>query len=478
MLNERQQILSAIEIADGLAVTPTSNDASLIYEPDCDDDVTFLERRPAGSTLSQAPDPAGLTLRRNTFKSDFRGSGVVTTAPEWGKHCKASAMREMALVRLPLTGVSSTEQYTVGEIVYQGASVAAATAIGICLTHLRGADGSILVATLAGTWAAATTIGRSCAASATAGTPVTADQGFGYVPDSLRLLSISVASWTPGAPAAAAIGAVMQVTRGGFVVGAIQVIDAGAGGTWATTIQAVLLYGEIADTDVLTDGTTSGTINDDPVQIRTPSLTIWNNLDGFLRKTAGSRGTFTLGGEAGGPLVFSWDFLGKAESHSAALPVATGALGATRPPRLFGAFVGLRSGAQFYRMPVKRLELNLANTVGPREDANAAGGSIGTVVTARRPVISIEVEQVGMAFDVLGMRNAESEVALGAVLGGDGTGTYAGRTAGNTCVLAAPNLQVKQVKPGNSNGIATWQIDAEPKKFQDAGDDEVVLAMF
>lgn len=478
MLTERQQLLSKIEIADGLAVTPTGSDATLIYEPDCDDDVTFLERRPAGATLSQASDPAGLTLRRNTFKSDLRGSGSVGTVPEWGKHCQASAMRQVNLVRLDMTGVSSTEQYTVGEIVYQGASVAAATALGICMTHLRGADGTILVAPIAGTFAAATTIGRSCAASATAATPVTSGEGFGYLPDSLRLLSISVASWTPSAPALSTVGAVMQVTRGGFVVGAIQVIDAGSGGTWATSIQAVLLYGDIADTDVLTDGTTSGTIDDDPVQIRTPSLTLWNNLDGFLRKTAGARGTFTLAGDSGAPLMFSWDFLGKAEAHNSALPVATGALGATRPPRLFGAFVGLRFGAQFYRMPVKRLELNIANTVGPREDANAAGGSNGTVVTARKPVISIEVEQVGMAFDVLGMRNSEAEVALGAVLGGDGTGTYAGRTAGNTCVLAAPNLQIKQVKPGSSNGIATWQIDAEPKKFQDAGDDELVLAVF
>jgi hypothetical protein len=480
MLIERQQILGKIETSDGVPVTPSASDAVLIYDPECDDDVSFLERRPSGSTLSQQFDPAGLTMRRNTFKTDLRGSGAPGTAPEWAKFALASAMQQRSLVLMALTSVSNTEHFMPGEIVWQGSTYATATAVGICVTYLKGVDGSILVVPISGTFAAGTVNGLGSLSVATAGTPTTSGVGFGYVPDSQRVVSVTVDAWSPGAPAIAAVGAVLLVLRGVFVVGAIQVLDAGAGPNWAITFTASLLFGEIADVDNLVSAELGilAAVDGEPIQTRTPSLTIWNNLDGFLRKTAGSRGTFTLEGDAGGPLVFSWDFLGKAVSHSAALPVATGALGSTRPPRLFGAFAAFLYGSQMFRLPVKRIALNQANTVGPREDANAAGGSQGTFVTARRPTLSVEVEMAGMAWDALGFRNNETQVGFAAVLGGNGSGTFAGRTAGNTLVLAAPNCQLKQARPGNSNGVATWQLELEPKKVLDAGDDEVILAAY
>lgn len=482
MLIERQQILAKIETSDGVAVTPSSSDAVLIYDPECDDDVSFLERRPAGATLSQQFDPAGMTLRRNTFKTDFRGSGAVGTAPEWAKFATASAMQQKNLVSLPLTSVSATEHFMVGEVIWQGSTYATATAIGICVTYLKATDGTILVMPISGTFAAGTINGLSAYGVATAGTPTTSGVGFGYVPDSQRIISVTVDAWAPGAPVIAAVGAVLLVLRGVFIVGAVQVISAGSGANWDTTFEGVLLFGECADADNLVSDSLPvlAAVDGDPIQTRTPSLTIWNNLDGFLRKTAGSRGTYTLEGDAGGPLVFSWDFLGSAQSHSAALPVATGALGSTRPPRLFRAYVGLISGnpGQFFRLPCKRVALNGANTVGPREDSNAAGGSLGTFVTARKPTLSVEVEMVGMAWDPMTFRNNGTSIGFGAVLGGDGTGTFAGRTVGNTLVLAAPACQIKAARPGNSNGVATWQLELEPKKVLDAGDDEIVLAMF
>lgn len=482
MLTERQQILAKLEVSDGVGVPPSSTDAVLIYEPECDDDVSFLERRPAGSTLSQQFDPAGLTLRRQTFKSDFRGSGAVGTAPEWAKFASASAMRQQNLVSMALTGISATEHIMPGEVVWQGSTYATATAVGVCVTYLKGADGTILVAPISGTFAAGAINGLSATAAATAGTPTTSGVGFGFTPDSQRVISVTVDAWSPGAPVIAAVGAVLLVLRGVYVVGAVQVLAAGGGANWATTIDVSLLFGEMADGDNLVSDTLPvlAAVTGTPVQTRTPSLSIWNNLDGFLRKTAGARGTFSLAGDAGGPLVFSWDFLGSAQAHLAALPIATGALGSTRPPRLFGAFVGLISGnpGQFFRMATKRVELNMANTVGPREDANAAGGSRGTFVTARKPTISVEVEMVGMAWDPLTFRNAGTSIGFAAVIGGDGTGTYAGRTAGNTLVLAAPACQIKKASPGNSNGVATWQLELEPKKVLDAGDDEIVLAAF
>lgn len=480
MLIRKTQILAGVEVSDGVAVALTGADAVTVYDPDAaDDDVNFLDRKPAGQTLSRDNTPPGLTVRSNKFKSDFRGSGAVGTAPEWAKFARGSAMRQVNLVSMAMTGISSSEQYTVGELVYQGASLAAATAIGVCLTHQRGADGTILVAVIYGTFAGATNvIGNSCAATASAGTPTTSGVGYGYLPDSLRQIQTSVASWSPSAPPIAGVGAVLQILRSGFTVGAIQVVDAGGGPNWSTTPIAVLLWGDLANGDVITDGTYSATLNATPTQIRTPSLTLYNNLDGFRRDATGARGNFTLAGSAGEPLVFDWEFKGKAYQHLSALPATTTTLGGTRAPRLFGAFAGLGFGNQFYRMPIKKIELTPGNTVGQRTDANAAGGSIGTVVTDRDPSIQIEVEQVGMGFDVLSMRNGESVVRFGAVLGGDGTGAYGGRAAGNTMVVAAPNCQVTEVKTGNADGFATWQLTLKPRRSVEAGDDEFVLAAF
>lgn len=481
MLRNRKQILTKIEVSDNAPATPTASDAVLIYEPqDTNDEVNFLARRPAGASLSRDFEPPGLTIRPNQFTQDFRGSGAVGTAPDWGRHLRACAMRETELVQIDLDSVSAAEQFVVGEIVYQGGSLAVASAIGICVTHLRGAAGTILVATISGTWDTESgLVGHSCGATSTVATLTTTGVGYGYLPDSLRLIQVTVASWSPSAPAISTIGAVLDVeTSGGFVKGGVQVVSAGGGGTWGTTIQVALLWGAIANTDVLTNGTLSGTINADPVQIRTPSLTIWDNVDGYLEKATGCRGNFRLAGEAGAPLMFEFEFRGSANSHQAALPVATNFLGGVRAPRLFGAWVGMRVGDQFFRMPVKRLELTPANVLGPRTDANAAGGSQGIAITDRDPDLIVEVEQAGMAFDAKTMRDTEVEIGLGAVLGGNGTGTYAGRTAGNTCVVAAPKCQLKDLSKGDSEGVATWQMTLKPKRILEAGDDEFVLAMF
>lgn len=482
MLTERHQILGKIETSDGVAVTPTGSDAVLVYDPECDDDPSFLDRRPSGSSLSQQFKPPGLKMRRVQFKSDLRGSGAVGTAPEWAKFARASAMREVNLVSLALstivTGVASGGQYTVGEIVYQGASLAAATAIGICVTQLRGTSGTILVTPISGTFSNVATKGNTFGASATTAAPTTSGVGFGYRPDSERILSISVASWLPSAPVIGLVGSVLTVLDGsGYVVGAIQVVGAGAGPNWATTIDASLLFGRVDNGDTIGNALVAvGIVNAVPIQTRTPSLTIHSNLDGLLRPVAGARGTFSLDGEAGGNLVFNWNFLGKPETHLASLPVTATGLGATRPPRLFQAFAGLRSDAGFFRLPISRVSLDYGNTVGPRQDVNSAGGSLGTFVTARKPVVSIEFENVNTAFDPIAMLDSGTLVGVGVVLGGDGSGTHAGRTAGNTSVLAVPAGQIIGLRPGNKNGVATWTAEIEAQGI--AGDDELVLAAF
>lgn len=472
MLKRKQQILTKIETVEGTPESLSSGDAVLVYDPEAPkDDVNFLSRVPAGPTLSRQNTPPGLTTRALTFKEDFRGSGAIATAPSFGRHLRTCAHREIGLVRLTLTGMSSTERIQVGELVQQGS-----TAIrGMCLTDLSGVNGDIVVMMIAGTFTATSTLtGESGAASATIGAVSSTNEGFGYVPDSARLVQWNSGAWSASTPSGT--GVVLDIQRGGFVVGSVQVTALGTGSSWVAGVQGQLLWGSMLNADVLTDGTNSATLSANPTQIRMPSLTIGANLDGFNRVLSGVRGNFTLEGSGGEPLVFSYEWRGRAASHGSALQLATSGLSTIRAPRLFQAFCGIGYGSQFYRMPVKSIQLTPANTIGNRLDANAAGGLQGTQVTDRDPTITIEVDQLGMGFDWLTRRNLEQNVRFGAVLGGDGSGSWAGRTAANTMVLAAANCQVVEVSDGDQDGFATVQVTLRPRSIQESGDDEYCLA--
>jgi hypothetical protein len=473
MLKRKQQILSAVETVEGSAVTLGAGDAVLVYDPEAPaDEVDFLSRVPAGPSLSRDNTPPGLTTRTLAFTEDFRGSGVIATAPSWGRHARGASHREQAIVRLTLTGMSSSERIQVGEIVNQTSAVR-----GIALSDLTGVNGDIVVMPILGTFAAAATVtngeGGGAVASCTAISST--NEGFGYTPDSARLLQWNNGAWAPSPPAAT--GVVLQVLRAGFVVGAVQLTSLGTGSV-TTNVQGQMIWGGMLNADVISDGVNSATLSADPTQLRGLSLTLSDNLDGWQRVLAGARAGFTLGGQGGEPLVFKWAWQGRATSQAAALQLVTSGLSAVRAPRLFAAFCGVGYLGQFYRFPLKSIQFDPGHTISKRKDANAAGGLLGVSVTDREPKITIEVDAVGMAFDWLTHRNLEQNIRFGAVLGGDGSGNWAGRTIANTVAIAAPNCQVREIKDGDQDGFSTLTVTLYPRRVIESGDDEYCLATY
>lgn len=473
LLTRRTQVLAKVQDVDGVAVSPSSSDGVLIYDPEYSEDTAYADRVPASATLSRDNTPPGLVKGSLSFSSDFRGSGAIATAPEWGKLARACGHREQNLVRLTLTGMSSTERLQVGEIVQQSSGAVR----GICLTDLLGANGDILVLPIVGTFTAAALVGESAAATATVSAVDSTDEGWAYSPDSLRLVQWSSGAWAASTPSG--VGVVLRIVRAGFDVGAVQVVQLGTGSSWVAGVYGVLLWGTLANGDVLTDASgNAATLSATPTTPRTPCMTANSNLDGLLRQLVDARGDFTLEGAAGEPLVFRWNFTGRPVAHTAALPVTVTTLGTTRAPRLFGCFAGIGYGSQFYRLPVRQVTIAPGNTLGVRQDVGSTGGYGGTLISNRKPKITIEVENVGLAFDWRTRMQSEQNVRLGIVLGGDGAGTWSGRTAGNTLAVAAPNCQVVSMSGGDADGIATYTIDLEPRRILEAGDDEYVLAMF
>lgn len=470
-VNRKQQVLVKQEVSEGTSSSPGASDAVQVFDPALSDSVDVQDRTPAGPSLSRDFAAVGRQTRQLTFRSDLRGSGdtsIPITEPEFGRLLKASGFRASTFKKLTLGAVTGTG-FQVGEQVTQSSGTIIGVVVGIMQggvpVHRTTTTGALLcVAVLAGTFTAAATTGSSSGSTSTA-SAVADYEGVCYQPTSQKLVNVTTAAWTGTAPAA--VGEIMKVeSPAGTQVGAVQIIN--NNGSF-TDMDVTLLFGTMLNGYTLraANGTGTTTINAAPTQVRTPSLTITHNLDGRLRELLGARGTFTLEGEVGQPMQFSWTFNGDIGASSDTPAVATTGLSTIRPPRLLGAFCCYGLGAETYRLPTKRVAVDLGATVNPNLDANRAGGATGSNVTDRDPAITATVDQVQGAFDWEAARSNGTPIRAAFILG---------TTPGNIMVIVAPICQVTEAPFGDADGIATFDVALKPRRVQESGDDELFIA--
>lgn len=477
-VTRRQQILAKIESSEGQNANPTGSDAILVYEPELSQEVDTVERVPAGSSMSRAFDPVGRKKRSVKFTSDFRGSADTTipiTLPEWGTLGQGAGLRPIQPIQIPVTSVSGTLGYQLGEIVQKGSSAIRGVVIGLfssgAIVHRLTGSGTVVVAPIAGTFTSTGTLtGESSGTTGTIGT-VASYAGLCFAPTSDKRMNVTTGSWSASAPAA---GDTALVKASGIIVGICQIVVDNAAGAF-TDIDVVLLQGTISNGNTLTVGAKTATISAAPTQSRTPSLTIAHNLDGRRRSIVGSRGDFELSGESGQPLKFTWTFEGDSVAAVDALPATTSALSSVIAPRLLGALIayGQRvdttagdTATDFVRLATKSLNLKASNTVSANLDANAAGGTVGSNVTDRKPVLNAVVNEVQSGFDWDAIVEYATPVRFIAILG---------TTPGNIVGIVVPNAQAKAAPIGDSDGLVTRDVSLEPKRVLESGDDEYFL---
>lgn len=477
-VNRKQQVLAKVETSEGVAATLAAGDAVLVFDPALSDNVDIQDRVPAGPTLSRDFTPVGRQTRQLTFRSDFRGSGdtsIAITEPDFAKFLKACGYKTSTLTMLTLGAVTGTG-FQLGEIVSQSAGAIRGVVVGILhgvhpnktpqmRTTTNGAF--LVIATIVGTFTAAATTGESSASTSTA-SAAAAYEGVGYQPTSEKLMNMATAAWAGGAPAA--VGEVLKVeSPAGTVVGAVQIIrDNGS----FTNIDVSLLFlnagaSIVSGTTLRSAANGTTTLSADPTQTATPSLTVRHNLDGRQRDLLGARGDFTLEGEAGGPMQFSWTFSGDLSAGVDAPPIVTTGLSTIRPPRLLGAICVYGNGTGLFRLPTKRVSLSNGGTVNPNLDANRAGGATGSNVTDRDPSFQVTVDQVHSAFDWEAARNNGTTIRVAFLLG---------TAQGNLVALVAPICQVTEVALAEGEGIATFDVTLRPRRIQESGDDELYIA--
>lgn len=469
-IQRKAQLLAKTETSEGSSSNPGSSDGVLVFEPGLSDSVEVQDRVPSGPTLSRDFAPIGRQTREITFRSDLRGSGDITipvTEPEFGKFLKSCGYKLGTLQKLTCGDITGSG-YQLGESLVQagplglivgifqsGAPALRATLNGAILVVAQVTGGAFTPALSTGTVSGSTSTMTAAAAY----------EGVVYQPTSEKLTQVTTAAWTGGTPAAA--GEVLRVeSPSGTVVGAVQVITANGG---FTDMNVTQLFGTIANGNTLRNaaGTGTTTINADPTMVRTPSLTIRHNLDGWRRDLLGARGDFTLEGESGSPMQFSWTFSGDLSPGLDALQIATGALGTIRPPRLLGAICAYGLDVQVHRLPTKRISLANGGTVNPNLDANRTGGATGSNVTDRDPAFTVTVDAVNGAFDWEKARADGTPIRVAIVLG---------TVPGNIMSLVAPICQVTEITPSDSDGVATMDVTLRPRRIFESGDDELYIS--
>lgn len=469
-IQRKQQILAKTETSEGVSSNPGATDAVQVFDPTIADTVEVQDRVPAGPTLSRDFAPIGRQTREITFKSDFRGSGDISgppfDEPEMGKFLKAAGYRLSTLQKLAC-GVITGTGFQVGEGITQAGVLG--VIVGIFESgvpkHRTVVTGAIIaVAVITGTFTAVATQGTSSGSTMTVST-FSAYEGVCYQPTSQKLTNVTTAAWTGGTPAA--VGEILKVeSPAGTQVGAVQIIN--NNGSFLD-MDVTPLFGTIASGNTLRNaaGTGTTTISAAPTMVRTPSVTVRHNLDGRQRDLLGARGDFTLEGESGQVMQFSWTLSGDLGTALDTPPIVTSGLSTIRPPRLLGALLCYGVGAEIYRLPTKRISFANGGTVNPNLDGNRAGGSTGSNVTDRDPAITVTVDAVHGAFDWEAHRANGTPIRVAFILG---------TTLGNIMAIVASICQVTEIALGDADGVATMEVTLRPRRILESGDDELFIA--
>ncbi len=199
-----------------------------------------------------------------------------------------------------------------------------------------------------------------------------------------------------------------------------------------------------------------------PASSAIPALTIAHFMDGKRFQMAGARGTVKIVLAAGQLPKLVFEFTGTSYTEADAALLSGVTYQSTKPVAFMSAAFALHGHAGV----IDSLEIDVANTVTLRKDANAVGGYAGAAITAREPKMTCAPEDVLVATkDWYSILTAGTEGALTATVGS---------TAGNICTITAPKTQLVNRTPGERDGAAIQ--DMELTLNRDAGDDELSLA--
>jgi len=290
----------------------------------------------------------------------------------------------------------------------------------------------------------------------------------GFQKLAVSLITIGAVAGGPFTPGESLLGGTSAAT--GIVLGEIENGDA-----------AVRMYsttGTWESAETITGGTsgasatTSSTETTDQGFVYIPdssspaSVTVALFQNGLKKMIHGARGNVRVACVGGEPAFLDFDFQGVYNA-----PTDTALLAPTYETTVPPAFLSVDLALLDYTAACfGSLDVDMSNTLTPRECASLAKGVSSVFITDRDPGGAIDPEMALVAtHDFYGSLVAGTTGYLACELGS---------VAGNVIVIAAPRVQYANVGDGDRGGIAVASLDLEFKGSGiNAGDDEIQLAM-
>ena len=445
-LTSRHVIAAKIEDTPGTLDTAVYSATYAKYQLLGDAQMAFdfptFERNIKRSTLTPVPGISGRRNARCSFSIEETGHSS-STAPNWDVFLRACGMRRETLYKVTIGAVTGGP-FRHGETITQTST--SATAKVFLDTH--NGTTTLYVYSVVGTednsniWT-----GGTSGATATPSTDANTAAGFGYAPVDFDTVTVTYSGSDPS---------VGEVVTGGSsgAIGVIESIDTtGSGGTAKIRVRNALIY---SSGEALTASTTGSIGTASAIaQEDMPTLTIASYEDGKRKVGIGMRGTFSLSGSVGQPMVFAFTFEGAYGTVGDVAQLSGITYADEIPPVLLGANTALRTegGSTSYASRFSSITLDIGNQLAQRDDASAASGVRETMIVARRGTGSIDPEaDLESSYPAIGNFAANTIGSL----------TFTnGSTVGNKFIHQVPGLRISGVNTGDRNGIRTEELAFE-----------------
>lgn len=489
-LSRLQQIAILQEASEATAATyanlfVAANAKYLVIDPSLDISVNTYERNIKRGSLTRLQSLTGTKTATARFSVELAGDTTAADAPAWGLPLRACGFRQERLVRLTI-GAITGDTFPHGTFITGGTSNATGMVVGSVWngeTALYVAQENMLghapeattitefqngeTITGGGASATITAAPTGSSTSLTRATPA----GYGWFPWSYSLGTLTT---TAAALSSQSVGTTLYCWRSGTSTntGVIQIAGYKPSDTsvsWAGAVQGKILFRRISgwpanNNELRTapdgGGSLVATVSADATQFQIPTLSIGMTKDGVRQAMKAARGTVSLSGRIGEPMILNFEFQGSINTNSGAPYQDAGNIAGITytsqiPPVLLDADLNqgksstITSGAE-YGPCISQIDIAMANEIAFRECMADAAGIQETILASRAPTITIDPELVAEgSWDYLTQFYNNSTTRARFAVGG---------TLQNQFIMKMPGVSWTAETTGDRNGIATRQL--------------------
>ncbi len=460
-LTRLQQLCIAGESVEGTAVTAATlfsatNAKYLAIDPQMTFEVETYQRDVARESFTPLSPVAGAILGNCSFSLELNsktGTPALGSPPQWELPLVAAGFRKERLIRLTVSSITNGPILH-GQVLTSGGT---ATVIGnyysgaTSIWVSKGADNTLGNATTMS--AGAATIAGSIATAAISS--VTTNAGFGYFPWSVPLYKMTVSALSGAVNANDVIvgnvsGAIGIVYYGAALSGAVLYVRR-LQGTFTASDTASSIYrdGSVLGFTANVSAFAQATDAANAYNI-VPAVSIGLAKDGVRESLQSCRGSVSLSGNIGEPVLMNFNFSGVKTAAIDGGNIASVTYDDTVPPVLLGATMTAGDAAITTLGGQKSFcatsfSIDFANDVQYRRCMTASTGIDGIYINGRAPTMTIDPEQSPeLDFDWMNNYFTSGNIRMDFTVGS---------VAGNKFRMQVLNSALTGVGQGDRNGL-------------------------